>query len=363
MNITTTEEKLKERVKELACLYEISKTLSRSNHIEKTILKKLILSTKKAWRFNKDAIAEIAIENHYLSTSKITLDTVYQMSVIKIGKRTAGFIKVHYLKSKHTQNDFLRDEQQLLNAIAIEIANYIERSQNLAKELQLKRSAERMDRLSILGEMTAGIAHDLNTPLGNILGFAELIKSNNTNPEIDSDISIVINSVIYSREIVKKLMFFSCEVPQKLETVEIKPIVTFVLSFLKQNFQKKEIKSELIFTNQNLIAKIDAVQITQILFNLLINAIYASPDKSTIRTIVENDSKNIIIKIEDQGSGIPDDYKEKIFEPFFSTKPLTDGSGLGLSVVRGIIRSHNGKIIVKDNRPNGTIFKIKLPIN
>lgn len=363
MNFATTEEKLKERVKELTCLYEISKSLSRSNYIEKTILEKLLLSTKKAWRFNRDAVVEIAIENHYLTTSKVVSETVYQMSQIKIGKRMAGFIKVHYPKDKRTQNDFLKDEQQLLNTIAIEIANYIERSQNLAKELQFKRSAERMDRLSILGEMTAGIAHDLNTPLGNILGFAELIKMNNTNPEIDSDISIVINSVIYSREIVKKLMFFSCEIPQQLETVEIKPIVTFVLSFLKQNFQKKEIKNELIFANENITARIDSVQITQILFNLLINAIYASPNKSTIRIIVESDAKNIIIKIEDQGSGIPDAYKEKVFEPFFSTKPSTDGSGLGLSVVRGIIKNHNGEIIVKDNLPNGTIFKIKLPIN
>jgi len=363
MNFTTTEEKLKERVKELTCLYEISKIISQSDHIEKKVLKKVISTIKKAWRFNDDAIVEIDIENYFLSTSEIASETVFQKSFIKISNQNAGHIKVHYLQNKHTQNDFLPDEQQLLDTIALEISNYVEKSLNLKKEALLKRSAERMDRLSILGEMTAGIAHELNTPLANILGFAELIKSNNTNPEIDADISIVINSVIHSREIVKKLMFFSCEMPQQLETKEIKPIITFALSFLKQNFQKKQIKNELIFKNDSIFAKIDTVQITQVLFNLLINAIYVSPEKSTIKIIIEGDSQNFYITIEDQGTGIPENLKQKIFEPFFSTKPITDGSGLGLSVVYGIVKNHNGEISVKDNLPCGTIFKVQLPLS
>ncbi|PIF29943.1 phospho-acceptor domain-containing protein [Flavobacterium sp. 9] len=363
MNSATPQEKLKERVKELTCLYEISKIISQSNNIEKKVLKNLIFIIKKAWRFNDDAIVEIKIPDYFLSTSKIISETVYQVSYITIGNYNAGYIKVHYLKNKHTQNDFLADEQQLLDTISIEIGNYIEKSQNLEREKQLKKTAERMDRLSILGEMTAGIAHELNTPLGNILGFAELIKSNNTNPEIESDISIIINSVMHSREIVKKLMFFSCEMPQQLIVKEIKPIVTFALSFLNQNFQKKQIKTELVFKNDAIRAKVDSVQITQVLFNLLINAVYASPANSIIRIIVDSDPENLFITIEDQGTGIPESIKEKIFEPFFSTKPSIDGTGLGLSVVHGIIKNHNGEITVKDNCPSGSIFIIKLPIN
>lgn len=225
------------------------------------------------------------------------------------------------------------------------------------------RTVERVDRLSVLGEMTAGIAHELNTPLGNILGYAELIKSNNTNPEIDSDISIIINSVIYSREIVKKLMFFSCEMPQQLQLQEIKPIVNFAMSFLKQNFQKRNIKSELIFKNDTVVARIDNVQLTQVFFNLLINAIHASPEKSIIKTIIESDTENLFITVEDHGIGIPDAMKQKVFEPFFTTKATNKGCGLGLSVVHGIIKNHNGEITIRNNTPRGTIFIIKLPLN
>lgn len=363
MKFTTTDEKLRERIKELTCLYEISKIISQSNSIEKEVLKKVISSTKKAWCFNKDAIVEINILDFNLSTSKIPTETISQVSVITIPNSLTGFMKVHYPSAKYTFADFLEDEQKLLDTLAYEIGNYIEKFQNQEKKALLRQTLERMDRLSILGEMTAGIAHELNTPLANILGFAELIKENNTDPEITSDISIVINSVMHSREIVKKLMFFSCEMPQHLESTKLKPLVTFALSFLKQNFQKKEIKNEVFFKNENIAAKIDSVQITQVLFNLLLNAIYASPNKGIIKLNIDNDDQNICITIEDQGTGVPHTIKQKIFEPFFTTKPCKEGLGLGLSVVYGIIQNHNGEITIKDNFPKGAIFTIRLPLN
>lgn len=363
MKLILTKEKLQERVKELTCLYEISKTISRTTSIEKNTLKKIISSTKKAWHYSDDAIVEIQVPDYVLLSSQLETATVYQTSAVRIANANVGCIKVHYPKNKYTANDFLKEEQKLLDTIAFEIGNYLEKFKNIEKKQLLMRTVERIDRLSVLGEITAGIAHELNTPLGNILGYAELIKSTNTTTEIDADITTVIHSVIYCREIVKKLMYFSCEMPQQLQLQEIKPIITFAMSFLKQNFQQKNIKSELIFKNDTLLAKVDAVQLTQVFFNLLINAIHASPKKGTIKTIIESDSENLSITIEDQGTGIPDAIKDKIFEPFFTTKVTNKGCGLGLSVVHGIVKNHNGEILVRDNIATGTIFILKLPLN
>ena len=266
MNLQLTEENLKEKIKELTCLYEISKIISKSTSIHIQTLYEIILSAKNAWHFNLDAIVELHVANYHLSTSEQNENSVFQSSLIKVKNEDVGHIKVHYPTTRYSEKDFQEDEQKLLDTIAIEIGNYIEKYQTLERKAVLRRMLERMERLTLLGEMTAGIAHELNTPLGNILGFAELIKDHNKNPDIDSDISIVINSVIYSREIVKKLMYFSCEMPQKLELQEIKPIILFALSFLKSNFQKKGIKSELIIKNDNIVAKVDSVQITQVLF-------------------------------------------------------------------------------------------------
>jgi len=363
MKFATAEEKLKERVKELTCLYEISKIISKTNSDQEEFLNKIILSTKKAWRYSEDTIVEIQVRDKHYITAALLPETVCQSSYLYIDSDNIGFIKVHYPKNKYMQTHFLEDEQKLLDTISFEVSNHIEKIEKLEKEDLLRRSAERIDRLAILGEITAGIAHELNTPLGNILGFSELIKDSNTNPEIDSDISIIINSALYSREIVKKLLFFSCEMPHQLQLAEIKPIIHFVLSSLNQNFQKKEIKSNVVFKTENIIAKVDSVQLTQVLFNLLINAIYVSPQKSSIRIVVESDYKNVIIKIEDHGPGVPEDIKHKIFEPFFTTKPLNDGNGLGLSVVHGIIKKHKGEITIEDNQPTGAIFTIKIPLN
>ncbi|TDW48016.1 phospho-acceptor domain-containing protein [Flavobacterium sp. 270] len=363
MKFTSTEEKLKERIKELTCLYEISKIISQSDSVNKGVLEEIILSIKRAWRYNDDTIVEIQILEHTLSTSKIKEQTVFQTCSIQITNKYAGFIKIHYPQAKYAENDFLEDEQKLLTTIAFEIGNFIEKHQILNETALLNRTIERLDRLNLLGEMTAGIAHELNSPLGNILGFAELIKSNATDPKIISDVSIIINAAIFSREIVKKLLFFSCEIPQQLKLQELQPIINFVLAFLKPNFQKKDIKSEVLISDNAIMANVDSVQITQVLFNLFLNALYASPKKSTIKIEVQSTSENILITIADQGSGIHDDIKQKIFDPFFTTKPINEGCGLGLSIVLEIIKKHNGEIVLKNNFPAGTIFIIKLPAN
>jgi len=363
MQFSPAEEKLNERVKELSCLYEISKIITQTNSINKEALRKIILSVKKAWRFSADAIVEIQVPNYYLATKEISESFISQKSTIKIPGEVTGYIKVNYPKNKYKTNAFLAEEQRLLDTIAFEIGNYIEKFKTLEKINLLNTAIERMNRLMLLGEMTAGIAHEINTPLSNILGFAELIKNQNTDPCIDSDIETIIHSVIYSREIAKKLLFFSGDVQQKLKVQELKPIFSFVLSFLKPNLQKKKIKAEIFFKDEKTTAKVDSVQITQVLFNLLINAIYASPDNSTIRILIETISKNILISIEDQGTGIPENVKSQIFHPFFTTKSNSDGFGLGLSVVSDIIKNHNGKIKVSDNTPKGTIFSITIPVS
>lgn len=363
MKFLTPEEKLKERVKELTCLYKISKIISESNCIDKKVLKKIIVTTKKAWRFSDDAVVELQIQDRNFTTGEITPSNIYQISYITIEETSLSFIKVYYPEKKYTKNSFLEDEQKLLDIIAFEIGNYITKFQKLEKEILLRKSSERNNRLSILGEITAGVAHELNTPLGNILGYAEIIKDQTNNPEITADIATIINLAAYSKGIANKLVFFACEMPQQLQQNDIKEIVNFTTLFLRQNFLKKEIKSNVIFKNETITAKVDSVQITQVLFNLLINAIYASPQKSTVTTTVDSDTQNILISIQDEGHGIPENIKHKIFEPFFTTKPLKDGSGFGLSVVNGIVKNHNGEITIKDNYPTGTIFNIKIPLN
>ena len=359
----TAEEKLKERIKELECLYEISTIINQSNGDVKSTFQSIAFSLKKAWRFSDSAIVELKVDECLVLTDKLPQNTVYQYAKILLFKKELGYVKVHYPSPEFSQEHFLKEELILLFTIANDINAFYEKHLNKERELIVKKNAERVERLSILGEITAGIAHELNTPLGNILGFSELIAQNNLNDQVEKDLKKIISAALYSREIVKKLMFFSCEMPHSLEVIEIKPVITQVLSFLEPKFKKQHVNHELIFEDTTVKAQLDTIQFTQVLFNLLLNSLYVSPKDSIITISVTNDDVYFYIEVIDSGPGVPNDIKLSVFEPFFTTKPLGEGTGLGLSVVHGIIKSHKGEIIISDNNPTGAIFKIKLPLN
>ena len=361
-NEISISKKLEERVKELSCLYEVSSAIRKHSDSVQGTLEEICEITKRAWLYPDHAIVQLEFEDFNISTSKLRENSIFQESLIHFFNKNKGFIKVYYDTKELSHAHFLEEEQKLLDKISIEISEFFERREIIKKEELLKRSAERNDRLSILGEITAGIAHELNTPLGNILGFAELIKSGTKENQTHKDTEKIIKAAIYSREIVKKLMFFACEMPQHKEFVKIKPIIDQALNLLSQNFQKAEISYNFEIDNPNLEAQIDTIQFTQVLFNLLINAIFISPKESVISVEVSNTSSNFIMKIKDEGPGISSDIQSKIYEPFFTTKPVGEGSGLGLSVVHGIIKSHRGEIINFNNKPTGTVFQIKLPL-
>lgn len=363
MNSTLSiEELLQERNRELSCLYEVSTIIVEHKDSLLTTLEKIAAVLKFSWRYSQQAIVEVVLESYYYATSTIPEKTIFQNSAIIVFGEKKGFVKVHYPLERFSEHHFLIDEEKLLNKVSLDISVLYERHLNKGKEELLKRSVERVDRLSILGEITAGIAHELNTPLGNILGFAEFIRDRTVEKQSQLDSAKIIKAAIYSREVVKKLMFFSCEMPQNMKFVEIVPIVSDALSLLGPNFSKAEISYEVDFRELQLEAQLDPIQLTQVLFNILINAIYVSPKNTIINVSVYSDEVSFFIEIADQGPGVDVALKTKIFEPFFTTKPIGEGSGLGLSVVHGIVKSHKGDIRTYDNTPKGTVVQVQLPL-
>lgn len=363
MLLISTEEKLKERIKELTCLYDLTTVILKDSGSAGDILSEICAILKEAYHFSGAAVVEMKLQSHHIFIGALPEATAFQHSDIIVAGSKEGYIRVHYPAPHYSREHFLTDEQKLLDKVAVETGNFYEKRLSMEKEDLLKRGMERADRLSILGEITAGIAHELNTPLGNILGFAELIREQNKDNQTSKDISKIINAAIHSREIVKKLMFFSCEMPQHLEFAEVVPIISEALSLLGPSFKRKNISYTFTFDDAAVRAQLDNIQFTQVLFNILINSIYASPVSGTIRITLHHDDVAFYIEIADEGPGIPDAVKPKVFEPFFTTKPVGEGTGLGLSVVHGIIRSHKGEITALDNEPTGAVFRIKIPLN
>ena len=217
------------------------------------------------------------------------------------------------------------------------------------------------ERLSTLGEFSAGIAHEIKNPLASIKNFTQLLPDEYGDPNFRTEfIKLVTREVNRINRIVSGLLDYAR--PRKVELLKtnIPKLVDETLSSLNANFDEHHI---IIKKNYNQISpiEIDAEQIRQVLLNLILNAVEAMPSGGTIEvTIQEIEREEVEIKLSDTGCGISDEKLKEIFNPFFTTKE--GGTGLGLSIVQRIINEHGGRIEVESKENRGTQFKLFLPI-
>lgn len=353
---------LEERIKELSCLYEVTSLASdKTSSFDETI-QAIVNRIPKAWRYPDDAVCVLRLNDNYWQSQAILQETVSHTQVIFIEDSPVGSLTIHYPANKRSKNDFLIEELALQDKLAKEISNLLDRKIRKEREDAFIVSVQRQDRLSILGEIAAGIAHELNTPLGNILGFTQLIQSSEISVQTKNDTDKIIQSVLYAREVVKKLMFFSCELPQRFVQTCIPKLISDALKLIVPTCREKEINIIFSTNDDDFEAQVDSIQLTQVIFNILLNAIHASPKKSKIELNLQLRSESFNLLISDQGSGIPQEIQERIFDPFFTTKDIGEGSGLGLSVVHGIIKAHKGCILVASSPGEGTTFSIEIPL-
>lgn len=358
MNAEDVYLKLNERVKELSCLYELSKLLSDIDVGLDENVNNVLNVIPKGWQEPRELKVSIKIDQ-LLFGSEIA-ENKGQSADIIVENKVRGTITVAYSKGREQEHGYLMEEQQLLNQIAREIGGYFTRLEQKEKERLVQEQLKKEDRLNILAELTAGVAHELNTPLGNIMGYAELLKKSITNRAQQHDLEKIIKSAINAREIVKKLMYFSCEMPTQFNYVRVDQIIKSTVDLLKLRLREKQIKIDCKEVKAVNGVRGDELQLSQVFINLIMNAISASSVKGEVFIATKIEESDLIIQLKDFGEGIKTEDLNKIFQPFFTTQK--GGTGLGLPVVHGIIQNHGGQINVESKIGVGTAFTIKLPI-
>jgi signal transduction histidine kinase len=362
-NLNSTETALRERVKELACLYGISELAQQDNLSLNELLENVLKLIPPAWQYPEYTVARILLDNNHFNSSEFQNLPYRQSEKIIINGQQRGTIEVFYIKAMPNADEgpFLKEERKLIRGIARKLALIIERKEASEKMKLLQEQVRHADRLATIGELTAGIAHEINEPLGNILGFAQLAIKNNLPQETKLDLEKIIKASLNAREIIKNLMYFSHQMPQRFEKVELNHIIKEAMYFLESRCSKENITVSYFLAKKLPLINADAIQLNQVIVNLVVNAIQAMPEggKLSLSTI---DSKEFVtLTIEDTGVGISEDIKQDIFKPFFTTKEIDKGTGLGLSVVHGIITAHKGEIKVESEKGKGTKFEIKFP--
>lgn len=352
---------LNERVKELRCLFEISKICQQYDADLTSTLKKIVAQIPEGWQFPDRLEVYFRLDSIEFG-EKVNNRSSQQTDIIVNGE-IRGEIAVYYPDVDASLFSFLDEEVDLLNQIGIETASFIERMEQREKDKKIAEVLRGNDRLNILGELTAGIAHELNTPLGNILGYAELLMKSERDATKKGDIQKILSSAKNAREIVKRLMYFSCEMPQQFSYANMNDLIRENIGFLQKQLLENEVLLRLELDEKIPPIRLDSVQFSQILFNLILNAINAVEKGGEIHVKTERLQTEVQLQIIDNGRGISKEDQSRIFQPFFTTKPKGEGTGLGLSVVHGIVNAHNGKISVQSNEGMGTIFTLAFPIN
>ncbi len=352
-------ELLNERVKELKCLYEVSKVCQNYNQPLSTTINQILAAIPHGWQYPDKLNAYIIFDDTVFGKKNTDNSITIASSDIVINEIKRGELIVYYKNNKHV---FLEEEEPLLNNISIETASFIERFEQREKEKVLEAKMRHNDKLAVLGELTASIAHELNTPLGNVLGYAELLKKSEKEPVKKEDIQKIISSAINAREIVKKLMYFSCEMPQQFNLININNQIEENIGLLQKQLIENNVSLHLNLEENLPLIRLDKLQFSQVLFNLVLNAINALQQNGEIHISTLLTKNAVALSIKDNGSGISKANQAKIFQPFFTTKAKGVGTGLGLSVVHGIVQNHKGKITVNSKMNIGTEFIITFPI-
>ncbi len=356
---------LRERVKELTCLYGIAKLVQQPSISCDYILQETVKLMPPAWLYPEIASAQIVLDDQVYITSGFGKAVHTMKSDIIVERKIRGFVELRYSEECPPLDDgaFLTEERHLINTIAQELSIIIEQVEAEADKQKLQEQLRHSDRLATIGQLVAGVTHELNEPLANVLGFAQLaIKDPHLSDQVQQDISKIIDAAIHAREVIRRLLMSAKEVPISKRPTNLNRLIEDGLYFFRSRCTKSGIT--LITELQDKLPNIfvDRSQIMQVLTNLVVNAIQAMPGggKLTIKTSADNSS--VLLILEDTGAGMTAEVRKKIFDPFFSTKDSDEGTGLGLSIVQGIVTSHGGDIEVESVVGAGTKFIIRLPV-
>jgi C4-dicarboxylate-specific signal transduction histidine kinase len=280
---------------------------------------------------------------------------------------------LHILQDSHQSNLRLENSRKAMIHIMSDLKETTEEVQQREQELREKQEQlVQAGKLATLGELTTGVAHELNNPLNNIglfIGNAiDLIELGmaDPNPErILQELHNAMYQVHKATEIISHLRTFGRATSVSHEPVGISQVIRRSLTLVQEQMRLRQIEVKLLLPEEEVFVVGNAIQLEQVFINLLTNArdAMANSTRKVITIGCTIQANGVEIRFCDTGTGIPVGLEQRIFDPFFTTKEVGAGTGLGLSITYGIIKEHHGTIVVENCPDGGALFLIQLPFN
>ncbi|MBC8465622.1 hypothetical protein H8D57_01210 [bacterium] len=367
-----TQAALKERVKELTCLYEIARIAKRVELTLQEKLRQIVELLPSSWQHPDIAVARITLDDFTCTTSEIKGGCYRQFVNIEVRGFQRGIVEVIYTDEKPELEvaPFLKEEANLIDEVAWQIGAIVEKTETETEKTELHEQLRHADRLATIGQLTAGIAHELNEPLGSILGFAQLARKSLPNfgkieysSILSRDLEKIEKASLRARDIIREMLIFARQMPTKKTTANLNRIVDEALFFFQSRLKSDGIEVITLLDRKLPRINADPAQVNQLFVNLIVNALQAMPNEGKLTIQTKGVENGVILSVKDTGVGMSEEVKKQIFDPFFTTKDVNEGTGLGLSVVHGIVKSHGGTIEVRSSPRTGTCFEIYLPVS
>jgi two-component system, NtrC family, sensor kinase len=255
----------------------------------------------------------------------------------------------------------LAEKDMCLPFLIDKIAKAYDDLKNTQEQLQ---SAEK---LASIGQLAAGVAHEINNPLGTILLYASMLQKDSviqTNVQNSSDLELILEEANRCKNIVSNLLNFARQGKLTLSRINVYQMLSRILKNLKINPAHKNILFNIDMQNSDPFIEGDEDQLRQVFMNILNNACESmeESEEKVLGIRLSNNAEEFSVEIVDSGCGIPKENYNKVFTPFFTTKKIGKGTGLGLAIAYGIIKMHKGHISFSSTEGRGTMFTIKLPV-
>ena len=356
---------LRERVKELTCLYGIANVAGRSAVASEDLLREIVELLPPGWQYPEITQARIIVDDRAFSTEDFRITPFLQAADVTVGDVRRGSVEVVYTERKPDvyEGPFLREERSLIDEIARRIGFIVEHWEAEQQTVRLQEQLRHAERLATVGQLAAGVAHELNEPLATVLGFAEITKDvRGLPPQASEDIDRIFNAALHAREVIRKLMIFTRQMPTKQIRCNLNHLVMEGLYFLESRCAKEGIQLARRLQQDLPDLWADPSQLHQVLVNLVVNAIQAMPRGGTLTLTTYSDAGTVCMLVEDTGVGMIPEVRRQLFMPFFTTKQVGEGTGLGLAVVHGIVTAHKGIVRVKSEVGRGSSFEICIPV-
>jgi PAS domain S-box-containing protein len=287
--------------------------------------------------------------------------------ILKRSKQKPGFIAEHTLdlRGGHCLASYSTvhgEDGRYLGLVFLSM----DMSERVSLEQEQKRLREQLfqhEKMVLIGQIAAGVAHELNTPLATILLRAQLIEQQATKDADLSDLKVLEGEAMRCRRIIESLLGFSRRSEGMISRTELNSLIQESLSLVENDLTLKGIKIETDYASNGTAVCVDSNQIQQVLLNLVANAVDAMPGGGYLRisTRLLPDKTSVAIQVADSGDGIKEDVLNQVFEPFFTTKEQGKGTGLGLAICQRIVEEYEGEIKIQSQPGQGTTVSVLLP--